>query len=167
MKDQSAAGCRISAPVGQDHGLALGALVALWPADVNAWTLGVVRRLGRGANDELDAGISVIADQVVAVSLHSRRGTRDELGLVVDGIDVSTLGMRFSGLYLKPAAALADAPALPTLIIPTAEHVEGRNLLLTTARSIYAVTLARLIDQRADWSWVAIQIAARAPLAAA
>jgi hypothetical protein len=166
MKDHSAAGCRISAPVGADHGLALGALVGLWTEDINACRLGVVRRLARNANDGLDAGIAVIADQVVAVSLHSRRNAQDDLGFVVDGVDISTLGTRFPGLYLKPSAALADAPQLRTLIIPTAEHVEGRNLLLATAKSIYAVTLSRLIDQRADWSWVTIQIAARAPLAA-
>ena len=32
------------------------------------------------------------------------------------------------------------------------------TIILTTGRSVYTVALRQLVEQRADWSWVAIQI---------
>ena len=46
---------------------------------------------------------------------------------------------------------------------PTAEYAEGRNVLLTTGRSVYTMVLRHLIEQRADWSWTAVQIAEKKP----
>ena len=37
-------------------------------------------------------------------------------------------------------------------------YVEGRNVILTTGRSVYTVALRQLVEQRAEWSWAAIQI---------
>jgi hypothetical protein len=45
-----------------------------------------------------------------------------------------------------------------TLIVPTQEYTEGRHVILTTGRSVYTVALKHLVEQRADWSWAAIQI---------
>jgi len=45
-----------------------------------------------------------------------------------------------------------------TLIVPTPEYQEGRNVILTTGRSVYTIVLRHLIEQRADWSWTAVQI---------
>ena len=36
-------------------------------------------------------------------------------------------------------------------------------MILSTASSNYAVTLGQVIDQRADWCWVAIRVSAKAP----
>ena len=47
---------------------------------------------------------------------------------------------------------------MKTLIVPTSEYSEGRQVLLTTGRSIYTVALRHLIEQRSEWSWAAIQI---------
>ena len=47
---------------------------------------------------------------------------------------------------------------MKTLIIPTHEYAEGRTIILTTGRSIYTVAMRQLVEQRADWSWTAIQI---------
>jgi hypothetical protein len=42
--------------------------------------------------------------------------------------------------------------------VPTADYSEGRKLILTTGRSVYTVALRQLVEQRAEWSWAAIQI---------
>ena len=80
------------------------------------------------------------------------------MGFVVDGIDVSTMGARFHGLYLPPPSRPDKPLAVKTLIVPTQEYAEGRNVILTTGRSVYTVALRHLVEQRADWSWAAIQI---------
>jgi hypothetical protein len=158
VKDRSVAGLRIAASGGIGQALSLGALVAVRQSDLTDWVLGVVRRLNKVSNDEVEAGMSIIADRVVPVTLHAVRQPKDDMGFVVDGIDVSTMGARFHGLYLPPPSRPDKPLAVKTLIVPTQEYAEGRSVILTTGRSVYTVALRHLVEQRADWSWAAVQI---------
>jgi len=67
------------------------------------------------------------------------------------------------GLYLPPPSRPDKPLAMKTLIIPTSEYVEGRNVILTTANSVYTVALRHLVEQRPDWCWVTIQIVEKTP----
>jgi len=163
VKDRSVAGLRIAASGGIGQALTLGALVAVRQSDLSDWVVGVVRRLNKVNNDEVEAGMSIIADRLVAVALHSVRQPKDDRGFVVDGIDVSTMGARFHGLYLPPPSRPDKPLTVKTLIVPTQEYAEGRRVILTTGRSIYTVALRHLIEQRVDWSWAAIQIVDKKP----
>jgi hypothetical protein len=158
VKDRSVAGLRIAASGGIGQALTLGALVAVRQSDLSDWVLGVVRRLNKVSNDEVEAGMSIVADRVVPVTFHAIRQAKDDMGFVVDGIDVSTMGARFHGLYLPPPSRPDKPLAVKTLIVPTQEYSEGRSVMLTTGRSVYTVALRHLVEQRADWSWCAIQI---------
>lgn len=158
VKDRSVAGLRIAASGGIGQALTLGALVAVRQSDITDWVLGVVRRLNKVSNDEVEAGMSIIAERLVPVSLHAIRQPKDTMGFVVDGIDVSTMGARFHGLYLPPPSRPDKPLAVKTLIVPTQEYSEGRSVILATGRSVYTVALRHLVEQRADWSWCAIQI---------
>ena len=158
VRDRSVAGLRIAASGGIGQSLALGALVAVRQSDVSNWVLGVVRRMNKVSTDEVEAGMSIIADRIVSVTLHAVRQPKDDMGFIVDGIDVSTMGARFHGLYLPPPSRPDKPLAVKTLIIPTQEYTEGRNVILTTGRSVYTVALRHLVEQRAEWSWAAIQI---------
>ncbi len=158
VRDRSVAGLRIAASGGIGQSLALGALVAVRQSDVSNWVLGVVRRMNKVSTDEVEAGMSIIADRIVSVTLHAVRQPKDDMGFIVDGIDISTMGARFSGLYLPPPSRPDKPLAVKTLIIPTQEYTEGRNVILTTGRSVYTVALRHLVEQRAEWSWAAIQI---------
>jgi hypothetical protein len=163
VKDRSVAGLRIAASGGIGQSLALGALVAVRQSDVTDWVLGVVRRLNKVSNDEVEAGVSIIAERLVPVELHAKREAKEDLGMIVNGIDVSTMGARFDGLYLPPPSRPDKPLAVKTLIVPTSEYVEGRNIILTTGRSVYTVALRQLVEQRAEWSWAAIQIVEKKP----
>jgi hypothetical protein len=158
IKDRSIAGLRIAASGGVGQSLSLGALVAVRQSDMADWVLGVVRRMSKVSNDEVEAGMSIIAERLVPVTLHTVRQAKDDMGFVVDGIDISTMGARFSGMYLPPPSRPDKPLSVKTLIVPTQEYAEGRNVILTTGRSVYTVALRHLIEQRADWSWAAIQI---------
>ena len=163
VKDRSVAGLRIAASGGIGQSLALGALVAVRQSDITDWVLGVVRRLNKVSNDEVEAGVSIIAERLVPVVLHAKREAKEDLGIIVNGIDVSTMGARFDGLYLPPPSRPDKPLAVKTLIVPTSEYVEGRNVILTTGRSVYTVALRQLVEQRAEWSWAAIQIVEKKP----
>lgn len=163
VKDRSVAGLRIAASGGIGQALALGALVAVRQSDLSDWVVGVVRRLNKVSNDEVEAGMSIIADRLVPVTLYATRQAKDDMGFVVDGIDVSTMGARFHGLYLPPPSRPDKPLTVKTLIVPTQEYSEGRNVILTTGRSVYTVALRHLVEQRPDWSWAAIQIIDKKP----
>ena len=158
VKDRSVAGLRIAASGGIGQALALGALVSIRQSDLSDWVLGVVRRLNKVSTEDAEAGVSIIAERVVPVVLHARRDPREDSGIVVNGIDVSTIGARFDGLYLPPPSRPDKPLAVKTLIVPTAEYTEGRQLVLQTGRSVYTVALRQLVEQRSEWSWAAIQI---------
>jgi len=158
IKDRSVAGLRIAATGGVGQSLTLGALVAVRQSDVEGWLLGVVRRLSKVSNDEVEAGVNIIAERIVAVTLSAKRRPNEEIGYVVDGLTMSTMGERFEGLYLPPPSRPDKPLAMKTVIVPTSEYAEGRNVVLTTTHSVYTVSLNHLVEQRPDWSWVTIQI---------
>ena len=161
VKDRSVAGLRIAATGGIGQSLTLGALVAVRQSDAEGWLLGVVRRLNKVSNEEVEAGVNIIAERMVAVTLSAKRRANEELGYVVNGLDMSTMGERFEGLYLPPPSRPDKPLAMKTVIVPTSEYAEGRNIILTTAHSVYTVSLRHLVEQRPDWSWVTIQIVER------
>ena len=76
----------------------------------------------------------------------------DSLGLVC------CLVIAWYGARATLASLKAGSLSVKTLIIPTQEYSEGRNVTLTTGRSVYTVALRHLVEQRAEWSWAAIQI---------
>jgi hypothetical protein len=158
VKDRSVAGLRIAASGGIGLSLALGGLVAVRQSDVSDWVLGVVRRLNKVSNEEVEAGVSIVAERFVPVTLFTRREPRDDLGFVVNGSDVASMGARFDALYLPPPSRPDKPLAVKTLIVPTSEYSEGRSVILTTGRSVYTVAFRSLVEQRAEWSWAAIQI---------
>jgi hypothetical protein len=158
VKDRSVAGLRIAATGGIGQSLSLGALVAVRQSDVDGWLLGVVRRLNKISIEEVEAGVNIIAERMVSVTLAARRRASEDMAYVVDGLDRSTLGDRFEGLYLPPPSRPDKPLAVKTLIVPTSEYSEGRNVILTTANSVYTVALRYLVEQRPDWSWATIQI---------
>jgi hypothetical protein len=97
VKDRSVAGLRIAASGGIGQSLSLGALVAVRQSDLSDWVLGVVRRLNKVSNDEVEAGMSIIAERLVPVVLHAKREAKEDLGIIVNGIDVSTMARASTG----------------------------------------------------------------------
>lgn len=158
VKDRSVAGLRIAATGGIGQSLTLGALVAVRQSDIDGWLLGVVRRLNKVSNEEVEAGVNIIAERVVAVTLAAKRRANEDTGYIINGLDQSTMGERFEGLYLPPPSRPDKPLTVKTVIVPTPEYSEGRKLVLTTSRSIYTIALRQLVEQRADWSWAAIQV---------
>jgi hypothetical protein len=158
VKDRSVAGLRIAATGGIGQSLSLGALVAVRQSDADLWLLGVVRRLNKLSNEEVEAGVNIIAERVVAVTLAAKRKPNEDMGYVVDGMDLSTMGERFEGLYLPPPSRPDKPLTMKTLIVPTSEYADGRNVILTTANSIYTLAFKHLVEQRPDWSWATVQI---------
>ena len=161
VQNRSNSGLRITATGTVTEGIALGALVAIRPRNGGDWVLGVVRRMVKGTTEKVDAGVAVIALRFAAITVHGRRQAREDMGFVVDGVDVSTIGERFDALYLPPPSRPKQPLAARSLVIPTSEYADGRGIVVVTAGTVYAVVMRELLERQADWSWVAIDIVDR------
>ena len=106
--------------------------------------------------------MSIIASRAIAVALHAKRQAREDMGFIVDGVDVSTVGERFDGLYLPPPSRPERPLAARTLVVPTSEYAAGRNVILITTRTVYTVALREALERHPDWTWAAIDIVDRA-----
>jgi hypothetical protein len=164
IKDSSAGGWRLFAPVKDSGNPALHSLLAIRPADAGDAMLAVVRRLHRQAN-QFEVGVALIGGRAIPVMLHARRRVNGDMSVLVDGIDISAFGRRFAALYVLPPSPGEVRTALRTLVIPASEYLEGRKLVLTTGRSHYTIVLGRSIEGTADWSWATMQIAGKTPRA--
>jgi hypothetical protein len=161
VRDRSRTGLRIVASAEIAKGLALGALVAVRATDAADWAVGIVRRLRKLSNGELEAGIALIAERPVPVMLHAKREAKADMGYVVDGVDYSTRGARFVGLYLP----LTSPVAVRTLVVPSSEYSEGGEVILDSGPSEYTIRFRHVVEQGADWSRVAVQVVSKVPKA--
>ena len=73
------------------------------------------RRLARATSEKVDAGVAILSTRFMAVMLHAKRQAREDMGFVVDGVDVSTMGKRFEGLYLAPPSRPERPLAVPSM----------------------------------------------------
>jgi hypothetical protein len=85
------------------------------------------------------------------------------MGFVVDGVDVSTMGPRFDGLYLPPPSRPSKPLSERSLVIPTTEHAAGRTIVAMAPRAIYTVVLRELLESHGEWSWTTVEIIDQTP----
>jgi hypothetical protein len=161
VQNRSRSGLRITSAGGRSRPLALGTLVAVRPREGGEWSLGVVRRTARTGADAFDIGLSVIAQRFSAMELYAKRQAREDMGFVVDGIDVSTIGARFDGLYLPPPSRPSKPLASISIVIPASEYVEGRSIVAIGAQALHTIVLREPIERHGEWCWAAIEIVDR------
>jgi hypothetical protein len=92
--------------------------------------------LNKLSPDEVEGGLAIIADNIVPVTLYTetrvegRHGLRRQRRRRVDD-------RRALRGAVPAAASRPDKPLMvKTLIVPTPEYQEGRNVILTTGRSV-------------------------------
>jgi hypothetical protein len=79
VEEISANGFRCVLPPAQANTMKIGLLIGIKPENVKHWGAGIVRRLGRDAENRLHVGVEVLANRVEGVTLHERNhsGTDD------------------------------------------------------------------------------------------
>lgn len=161
--DRSIAGLRIRGSIDAARGLAVGALAAVHVLESGESVLGVVCRLCRVSGDSIEAGLSMVAGRVVAATLHTQCAARDDMHIVVDGIDLSAMGVIFRGLYVPPKVGPDTAHHGGTLIVPTSNHDAGRRVVLATGDEVCTVILREPLERAGDWTWTTFEVALPEP----
>ena len=161
VKDRSTSGLRIVARGAAVQALSIGALAAIRQTDLSRWRLGVVRRMNRCSGSDVEFGVSLIAERFEAVKLFARQGPGTDSRTLPSNFDTALLGRAIPGLHLPPPSRPHRPLVIKTIIVPTGEYADGREVILTTPRSIYTVALRQVIEQHAEWTWVAMKVIAK------
>jgi hypothetical protein len=155
VKDVSATGFRLVAPMVVANAVTLSTVVGLRPHGQQEWTLGIVRRMRRLTSDRAEIGLQVIATQVSAVDLVEQRKAADA-DYSIDGEIPTINGRVFPALLLALRKRGSDVP-IQSLILPAVEYQPSRKVKLTAARTATRLRLGRLLEQQPDWVWAAIE----------
>jgi len=88
VEDVSATGFRSIVSPSQLDSLKIGTLIGSKPENMANWGVGIVRRISRDAQNNLQVGVEILSNQVIGVSLYvadnSREGETDHLALFLN-----------------------------------------------------------------------------------
>lgn len=154
MKDVSASGFRLHAPMNDAMDLTLNMLVAIRRRGENAWVMGIVRRMRRLSAKDAEIGLQLIATTLASAELTEQRKTR-EATYAVNGENPAIAGRQFHGLYLS-FTRRPDEPPVQSLVVPAVEFHASQRYTLRTGLSARTIRHGRLLEQHADWVWTVI-----------
>jgi len=155
LKDRSASGCRLRAPVADASKVVPGTLVAIRDEETMRWSLVVVRRLKTRIGDRIDIGVEYVGQNPrgVTMSVEGARATRPAASAPgKEGL--------FTALYLRESA---KQPAMPfkTLIMASTATEGIACLTLRSATAEYTVRLKEPIEEQDDFVWLPYEVLER------
>ncbi len=151
MKDISASGFRLNAPMGAATELTLNTLVAIRRRDQEGWVLGITRRMRRLSAQEAEIGLQLIANALVNADLCELRKVR-ESDYSVNGEIPTITGREFQGLFLSFSRREGEPP-VQSLIVPAVEYHASKQYTLRTGASPRTIRYGRVLERHADWVW--------------
>ncbi len=154
MKDISASGFRLHAPMGAATVLTLNTLVAIRRRGQEAWVLGIIRRMRRLSAQEAEIGLQLIANVLAGADLCEQRKER-EADYSVNGENPSVSGREFPGLFLSFNRREGEPP-VQSLIVPAAEYHPSRSYTLRTGVLPRKMRYGRVFERHADWVWTVV-----------
>jgi hypothetical protein len=155
VKDRSASGCRLRAPVADAQRVNPGTLVAIRDDETMRWSLVVVRRLKTRIGDRVDIGVEYVGQNPRGVTMALDT-------VVIDGTAQSKREKEgvFTALYLRESAR---QPVMPfkTLIMSTSMSTGNRRLALRSANAEYIVRLREPIEEQDEFVWLPYEVLER------
>jgi len=156
LKDVSASGYRLHAPMTVATEVTLSMLVAVHRDGRDGWELGIVRRMRRLSALHAEIGLQLIANAVSRAELVLLPPEREP----AEGGEERTAapGRRFQGLLLSYEKDPGEPP-VHSLLVPPIEYRPTRRYSLTTPTATRAVRFGRLLEQQPDWIWTVMEAA--------
>ncbi|MEO5701877.1 MAG: hypothetical protein ABIS17_02680 [Casimicrobiaceae bacterium] len=155
IKDVSATGLRLIAPMTAAGSLTLGTLVALRAEGDVVWKLGIVRRMRRVTADAAEVGLQRIADSITQVDLCTQRPEHDH-DYDVEGNAMVHHGRSFRGLFLA-LQPREGRKVIQSLIFPASEYRSGGRHRLQGVSASYPVRFAPVIETQKEWCWTGVE----------
>jgi hypothetical protein len=155
IKDRSASGCRLRAPVGDAGRVQPGSLAAILDDETMRWSLVVVRRIRTRIGDRVDIGAEYVGQSPRGVTMAiAADDPSSPAAPVANGRD------RFTALYLREST---KQPVMPfkSLIVAPVGRTCGRSLTLRSTTAEYSVRLKEPIEEQDDFVWLPYEVLGR------
>ena len=154
MKDISASGYRLHAPINDAMELTLNMLVAIHRHGDDGWVMGIVRRMRRLSARNAEIGLQLIATTLASAELTEQKKTHDA-SYSVKGENPAVQGRQFHGLFLSFRRRPEEAP-VQSLVVPSGEYHPSRRYTLRTGQSVRTIRHGRLLEEHTGWVWTVI-----------
>jgi hypothetical protein len=159
IKDRSASGCRLRAPLGDAIRAHPGALASILDDETMRWSLVVVRRVKGRIGDRVDIGAEYVGHSPRGVTMAVATGKASS-----PGAPEPERRDLFTALYLRESM---KQPVMPfkTLILAATEFRGAKSLNLRSTTAEYALRLKEPIEEQDDFIWLPYEVLGRRPLA--
>ena len=154
IKDISASGYRLFAPMSIAGELTLSMLVALRRHGEDAWVMGIIRRMRRLTTKDAEIGLQLIANSLASAELTEQKKAPDS-SYSVNGENPALKGRQFHGLYLSFRRRPDEAP-VQSVVVPSGEYHASRRYTLRAAGSVRTIRHGRLLEEHTGWVWTVI-----------
>jgi hypothetical protein len=154
MKDISASGFRLFAPMSVAGELTLNMLVAIRRHGDESWVMGIIRRIRRLTTKDAEVGLQLIANSLASAELTEQKKAH-QASYSVNGENPALQGRQFHGLFLSFRRRPEEA-AVQSLIVPAGEYHPSRRYSLRTAQSVRTIRHGRLLEEHTGWVWTVI-----------
>lgn len=155
MMDRSDSGCRLQAQVQDMNGVTPGVLVAIREHEMAAWTVVVIRRVGKTVGNRVDVGVEYVGRTPRRVIVTMMDGDATEPGAPpTEGV------RRFAAIHLPESFR---QPALPfkTLLMPAGLVRDGDRLAVRSGTTRYRIRLKEPIEEQGDFIWLPYEVTDR------
>ena len=134
-----------------------GTLIAFRDDVTAPWTLAIVRRVERQAENRVDIGVEYIGRKPRGVKI-----TVTVSGPRNDPNAKESPTIAFAALFLPESAT---HPVLPvkTLILPSRKFAPGDQLTLRSVTALYTIELKEPIEEQSGFIWTPFEILVRTP----
>jgi len=154
MKDISASGFRLFAPMSVAGELTLSMLVAIRRQGDETWVMGIIRRMRRLTTKDAEVGLQLIANSLASAELTEQKKTHDA-SYSVNGENPAVQGRQFHGLFLSFRRRPEEAP-VQSLIVASGEYHPSRRYTLRTGTTVRTIRHGRLLEEHTGWVWTVI-----------
>lgn len=134
-----------------------GVLIAVRQNEKDNWQIAVLRRLNRLSEEQVYAGIQILASTPISVTMHSGDGDQPE--------NITVSDMSYSGSYELPGFRMAiylphkvDNALVNTLIMRAADYAHMRVYQVRARDKAFSVSLGNVLEKGGDWIWVVVNV---------
>ena len=156
LVDISDSGCRLQGQIFESNWLIPGTLIAFRENAAVPWTLAVVRRVERQADNRVDIGVEYVGKNPRGVKITAAVSDASDAG------SPDSKRPSFAALYL-PESARQPVMPIKTLILPAANVTPDGRLTLRSPTLIYTMQLKEPIEEQGDFVWSPFDIVDRRP----
>jgi cyclic-di-GMP-binding protein len=155
LVDRSDSGCRLQGQIFDSNWVIPGTLIAYREDAAVPWTVAVVRRVEKQADNRVDIGAEYIGKNPRGVRITAASGA------INPG---SPIGKRpsFAALYL-PESTKQPVMPIKTLILPAHDVAPNGRVTLRSTTFVYTMQLKEPIEEQGDFFWSPFDIVDRRP----